>query len=75
MRLEFLFYTYIVYLAVFYGAPRDRDLNSIPKWCDTCTPMTRGLRLQRGTIGNRSEASRWNFVETSWQLRSEWSRM
>ena len=62
-----------VYLAVFYRAPRDRDLNSIPKWCDT--PMARGLRLQRGTIGNRSEASRWNFVETSWQLRSEWSRM
>jgi hypothetical protein len=62
-----------VYLAVFYRAPRDRDLNSIPKWCGT--PMARGLRLQRGTIGNRSEASQWNFVETSWQLRSEWSRM
>ena len=62
-----------VYLAVFYRAPRDRDLNIIPKWCDT--PMARGSRLQRGTIGNRSEASRWNFVETSWQLRGEWSRM
>ena len=31
--------------------------------------MARGLRLPRGTIGNRSEASRWNFVETSRQLR------
>ena len=62
-----------VYLAVFYRASRDRDLNSIPKCCDT--PMARGSRIQRGTIGNRSEASRWNFVETSWQLRSEWSRM
>jgi hypothetical protein len=56
-----------------YRAPRDHDLNSIPKWCDT--PMARGSRLQRGTIGNRSEAIRCNFVETSWQLRSEWSRM
>jgi hypothetical protein len=37
--------------------------------------MARGSRLQRGTIGNRSEASRWNFVETSWQLRNEWSRI
>jgi hypothetical protein len=37
--------------------------------------LARGSRLQRGTIGNRSEASRWNFVETSAQLRSEWSRM
>jgi hypothetical protein len=35
-----------VYLAVFYRAPRDRDLNSIPKWGDT--PVARGLRLQRG---------------------------
>ena len=51
----------------------DRGLDSIPKWCDTT--MARGSRLQRGTIGNRSEASRWNFVETSWQLRNEWSRI
>jgi hypothetical protein len=61
-----------VYLAVFYRAPRDRDLNIIPKWCGTS--MARGLRLQRITIENRSEASRrWNFVETSWQFRSKWS--
>ena len=40
----------------------------------TASQNCRGLRLQRGAIGNRIEASLWNFVETSWQPRSERSR-
>jgi hypothetical protein len=47
-------------LVVFHRALCDRGLNSIPKWYGT--PMARGLRLQRSTIGNRSEASRWKWV-------------
>ena len=50
MLLEFLFYMYsstavYVHLAVFIGAPREPDLNSIPKWFGTS--MARSLWIQR----------------------------